>query len=208
MTTTFEAGRVRPLFRLGSYDGMVSGVGLLDGRHVYLDAGEQMGGWALRPKWRALEDLLDELLDDEDSENLWDRIERKYDEKMHEVLPRRFAVSALSDEQFERLVARHRLFQVHVGLHCDFVYDDEGCPRYARDGYWGLGHPYIKAHYYDAVPPRDLDTDALPLLGHVDGPDLYAPGTVRPAFPADPRSPELKAYQQAWKEGDPVRLDW
>lgn len=207
MTTKIESGRVRPLFRLGTYDGMMSGVALLDGAHVYLDAGEQMGGWALKPRWRELEDLLDELLEDEDSESIWDRLERKYEDQMHEVLPRRFAIRALTADQFEMLVARHRVFQLHVGIHCDFVYDDEGRPRRGPQ-YWGLGQDYIRAHFYDVAPPRKLDTDELPVLGHVDGPDLYAPGPVRPAAPLDPRSPELKAYQQAWKAGDPVRLDW
>ena len=204
----FKAGEVRPLFRLGSYDGMMTGVGLLDGRHVYLDARDQAGGWTLKPKWRQLEDLLDELLSEEDSENIWDRIERKYDEQMNESLPRRFAVRALSDEQFESLLERHRPFQLHVGLHCDFAYDEEGRPSYSHDGYWGLGQEYIKAHFYDAVPARSIDAESLPLLGHVDSSDFYAPGTVRPPVVSDPRSPALKAYQETWKDGDLVRLDW
>jgi len=205
---TFKAAEVRPLFRLGSYDGMMTGVGLLGGRHVYLDARDEPGGWTLKPKWRQLEGLLDELLTEEDSENIWDRINRKYEDSTHESLPRRFAVRELSDEQFERLLQRHLPFQLHVGLHCDFAYDEEGRPRYSHDGYWGLGPEYIRAHFYDVVPPQDLDVENLPLLGHVGSDELYTTGTVRPPSPPDPRSPELKTYQNVWKTGDAVRLDW
>lgn len=208
MTTKIEAGRVRPLFRLGSYDGMVSGVGLLDGRHVYLDASEQMGGWTLKPKWREFENLLEELFDDEDSEDIWNRIECKYEDRMYDDLPRRFEVRELTDEHYECLLARHRAFQLHVGMHSDFAYDEHGRPRSPHGSYWGLGTEYIRAHFYDAAPSCDLDTETLPLIGYVEHSDLYAPGPIRPPFPADPRSPELKKYQQTWKAGDPARLDW
>lgn len=210
-----ERGRIRILFRTGSYDGMVTGVGILDGQHVFLDAREQQGGWSLKPRWRELEDLLDELLTEEDAENIWDRIERKYDDQMNEGLPRRFKIVALTDEQFELLVERHRQFQLHVGLHCDFFYDTEGRPRHyphdKRDEvYWSNSTEYHKAHFYDPVLPlrTGLDTNELPVLGHINSNDLYAPSSHHPAFPDDPRSPELRHYQQTWKPGDTVRLEW
>lgn len=206
MTTKIEAGRIRVLFRTGSYDGMMSGIGLLDGKPVFLDAGNFPGGWQLKPKWRQFEDLMDELLDDEDAENIWDRLERKYDDQMNESTPRRFEVRTMSNEEFENALERHRQFQLHVGLHCDFQYDEKGCPRYPHDKYWGKGPEYIKAHYHDVVSPREKITGDL--LGIVDYKNLFAPSDHRPAFPSDPRSDALKRYQRTWKEGDPVRLDW
>ena len=213
--TDLERGRIRILFRTGSYDGMVTGVGILNGQHVFLDAGEQQGGWSLKPRWRELESLLEELLTEDDADNIWDRIERNYDDKMNETVSRRFKVLALTDEQFEVIVGRHRQFQLHVGLHCDYFYDKDGRPGYAPRGdeddtYWSNSTEYHKAHFYDpALPGRgDLNTDDLPVLGHIDGNDLYAPSPHRPAFPEDPRSAELRQYQQTWKPGDAVRLDW
>ena len=213
--TGIERGRIQILFRTGSYDGMMTGVGVLDGQHVFLDATDQPGGGSLKARWQELEDLLEELLTEDDADNIWDRIERMYDDEMNEDLARRFKVVALTDEQFEVLVGRHRQFQLHVGLHCDFFYDKDGRPGYAPRGehddtYWANSNEYHQAHFYDPVLPQrgDLNTNELPVLGHIDHEDLYAPSSHRPVFPGDPRSAELRAYQQAWKAGDAVRLDW
>lgn len=213
--TTIERGRIRILFRTGSYDGMMTGIGILDGQHVFLDAREQPGGGSLKARWHELEDLLEELLTEDDADDIWDRIERKYDDKMREDFARRFKVVALTDEQFEVLMGRHRKFQLHVGLHCDYFYDEEGRPRHAPRGdtdntYWSNSTEYHKTHFYDPVLPMrgELNTDELPVLGYVDHQDLYAPSSHRPAFPEDPRSAELRHYQQTWKPGDTVRLDW
>jgi hypothetical protein len=210
-----ERGRIRILFRTGSYDGMVTGVGILDGQHVFLNAREQQGGWDIKPRWRELEDLLEELLTEEDAENIWDRIERGYENEMNQDLPRRFKVQVLTDEQFERIVERHRNFQLHVGLHCDFFYDKEGRPRHAPRGdpdetYWSNSTEYHKAHFYDPFLPRrvELNSNEMPVLGYINRDGLYAPSSHRPAFPEDPRSAELRHYQQTWKPGDAVRLDW
>lgn len=100
--------KVRHLWTTGSYDGTVTGVGQLeDGRYVYLDASGCWGGWQKKERWQLLEDLLDELLDSDDAENIWDRIERKHEDQMYEQVDRRFKVIEIDNEQFDAL-SRHR----------------------------------------------------------------------------------------------------
>lgn len=100
--------KVQQLWSTGSYDGMVTGVGRLeDGRYVYLDAGGCWGGWQKKERWQLLEDLLDELLDCDEAENIWDRLERAREDEMYEWVERRFKVIEINDEQFEAL-SRHK----------------------------------------------------------------------------------------------------
>jgi|GEM_PF-2107314 len=211
-----EPGRILLLWREGSYDGMVTGIGLLDGQPVYLDASEQMGSWNLKPRWRELETLIDDLLDEEDAENIWDRIERKYDEKMNENQPRIFDIRQLTPDLFAK--QRHRQWQLHAGLHSDFLYKDgkpmSPAPRYQDEIYWHNSQEYLKAHWYDVRQTRHYPafaltkTETLPLLGRISWKDLFAKSEHQPDFPKDPRPAALKAYQATWKPGDPVRLDW
>ena len=96
--------KVKHLWTTGSYDGMMTGVGRLeDGRPVFLDATDCWGGHQKKERWQLLENLLDELLDDEESENIWDRIERAHEDEMYEYAKRRFVVTELTQEQFEEL---------------------------------------------------------------------------------------------------------
>jgi len=217
MNREIEPGRILLLWREGGYDGMLTGIGLLDGNPVYLDATNQMGGRVVKPPWQSLENLLDELLDPDDAENIWDRIERKYDEKMHETQKRVFEVRELTPEIFDAAKARHRQWQLHVGLHSDFLYED-GKPVYPNipttheDFYWDNSREYVAAHYHDVWrgddPLRDSQIKTLPILGVVSWADLFAKSAHRPPFHKDPRSDALKAYQATWRPGHPVKLDW
>lgn len=216
MTSSIEPGRILLLWREGSYDGMATGIGLLDGQPVYLDASEQMGGWGLKPRWRELESLLDELLSTSDAENIWDRIEHDYEEQMEENQERVFEVRELPPDLFETAKARHLQWQLHAGLHCDFLYENgkpvyPGVPRYQEKIYWHNSTEYLKAHFYDVTesyifPHKRIK--ASPLLGVISWKDLFAESEHKPPFPQDPRPDDLKAYQAAWKPGDPVKLDW
>ena len=216
----FEPGRIQLLWRTGSYDGMMTGIGLLDGNPVYLDATDEPGGMFSKPKWQQLEDLLDELLEDEDADNLLDRLEAKYEDQMYEERPRVFKVRGLTPELFETARAQHRQWQLHGGLHSDFKYDKDGIPRYpgappwGRDLCWGTSLEYLKAHFYEPLDfektnRRDEEEmKKAPVLGTVTNSALYAPSDHRPKFPKDPRSWRLRLYQARWKPGDLVQLDW
>lgn len=212
--TAIEPGRIQLLWRSGSYDGMMTGIGLLEGQPVFLDATEEPGGWCTSPRWRELESLLEELLEEEDADDVWDRLEQKYDAKMNEERDRVFKVHEMSSEAFELAKARHRRWQLHGGLHCDFKYDERGVPgypgvpRYRDNIYWHLSSEYLEAHFYD-VPGEDRSKlKEGPLIGTVTNRALYAESDHRPEFPKDPRSCRLKLYQFLWRPGAPVRLDW
>lgn len=205
-------GRIVLLWRVGSYDGMMTGVGMLEGKPVYLDACSHRGGWDLKPEWAQLRDLLDRLLKG-DYENIWDRLEREYDKEMNECLPRTFIVHALDEVNLGRMRDQHRQWQLHVGLNTDFFYDEQGRPRNyplerRHEFYWESSQEYIKAHYWDATPRRGRDSEGLPVIGKITAKDLYASSPHRIPWSQDPRSEDLKHYQATWKPGDPVRLDW
>lgn len=204
-----EAGKIRVLCRTRTYDGMMAGIGILDGIPVSLDAGNHPGGWVLHPKWRQLERLMKELLDDGDFRSYLSVLMEKYEDQRVVCEPRQFEVRQLSNHQFEKLMSRHRQFQLHVGMNCDFEYDEEGYLRYAYDKVWGTSQEYTKAHYYNVVRSLEEEEEAASeILGIVSAEDLYEKSQNPPFSLKDPRSEELKQYQQTWKPGDPVRLDW
>jgi hypothetical protein len=214
MTTLPEIapGRLILLWRTGSHDGMVSGVGMLEGKPVHLDASNNRGGWELKPEWAQLRDQLDHLLKGDDSENIWDRIERAYEKEMNEDLPRIFTVSALDEAHLGEMREQHRKWQLHVGLTSDFFYDDQGRPRsYPLERLdecsWKTSREYVQAHYWDVTPLRGRYPEGLEPLGKILSKDLYVPTDHRIPWPKDPRSEDLKRYQASWKPGDPVRLD-
>ena len=209
MEHEFEAGDVKPLWSVGHYDGPMTLVGeLADGRLVYLDASRCPGGWCQKPRWLELERLLDELLDDEDAENIWDRIERKHEDEMWETRERTFDVYLLTPEFAEELRDDHRLFQLHVGLHCDFEFDENG--RGVRDRrYWGNSNDYHVAHFYKAKTRCDVDPEKkLDHLGTLTRGRLYEGAPHFRSELEDPRGEELVRYQRTWRPGDPVRTEW
>jgi hypothetical protein len=210
MTTLpeFGVGQIRLLWSTGSHDGMASAVALLNETvPVSLDAFD-MGGSQLRPEWGQLKDLLEELLDSDDSENIWDRVQRKYDAKMHEEHDRMFHVHELPPEEFEQLLIDRRARTLHGGRSTVYFYEEDGVPKTEYDTW--VDRDYMDAHYFDVVDwftSRERLT-AYPILGTVTREVLRSPSSIRSARPTDPRSEELKRYQATWKPGDPVRLDW
>lgn len=205
-----ESGRVRLLWKSGSHDGMAAAVGLLDGHPVYVDAYE-LGHERLTKPWQDLEQLMEKLLEEDDFENIWDRIERKYGAQMRETLDRAFDLRALPSDEFDSLLEDRRRWQLHAGLGSDYWYGEDGKPQLAQPSYWPVARAYLDAHYYKQVEDwfaRRSRLQAYPVVGRISRATLYAPSDLRVARPEDPRTDDLKVYQATWREGDLVRTEW
>lgn len=205
----FGPGQVRLLWKCNAYDGMSEAVAFVDERvgPVYLDAFE-FGSERLTKPWQELESLMEKLIDDDDFENIWDRLERKYGSSMKETRDRVFNMHVLPSDEFDSLLEDHRRWQLHAGLGSDYWYD--GKPKLCDPAYWTVPRAYLDAHYYKQVDWRERRARlvAYPKVGTITRTNLYAESELRVAKPDDPRSDELKIYQATWREGDPVRTEW
>lgn len=207
----FGSGQVRLLWKTGSHDGMASAVAFIDERigPVYLDAFEH-GFECLTAPWRELESLMEKLIDDDDFENIWDRLERKYKSQMMETRDRAFNIHVLPSDEFDSLLEDHRAWQLHAGLGSDYWYGDDGKPKLCDPAYWTVPRAYLHEHYYKHVDwfARQARLTAFPKVGTISRTNLYAASELRVPKLEDPRSEELRIYQVTWREGDLVRTEW
>lgn len=200
-TKQFGPGEIRLLWLCGYYDGMLSGVGLVEDQPVWLQVKEE-GGWVWNPEWKAFLDLMYKLLPKEDADPWHNKLEEEYE--MFEERVRTYHVYPLSSEEWGALRKRHYLFQVHVGRHTTYFYKD-GVPYRP---YFG-GSKFLQA-YNDALPKEDMPRPWLERepLGEVSYTTLYEKTSFEDSEPQEIRSPELIKYQDNWKPGDPFIMDW
>lgn len=113
-----------------------------------------------------------------------------------------YQVFSISSKVFDRAKLDHLNYQFHQGLHFDIYYGENGIPTFQQEKWGTLSYCSFHLNKYQKIRTTRL-------LGEISQKCLlYSPTKFRRDPISDPRPQELIKYQQGWRYGDKVILNW